>query len=222
MQSSALVLANGTDFCSDWPKMERTSCSHHVLLRLPSSGRARQRRITLTVRASDRPKGRMAPVLAGKVPHFLSSASAARWTQRRNRPASSFSKVVKCPASGIKAIKNSSEKRKRHGAWLGAARAEVAQKPWLKRRPWPSRTGQIPLAANVSTIARWRARPDHGEHSGTQCEHDEHDARAAGSQSEQRCAPFASTSADDCKRLHVPQQPHALGRSLQRTAAAGA
>ncbi len=52
LQSSALVLANGADFCSDYLTMGQASCSHYLPLRLPSSGRARQRTIVLTLAAS--------------------------------------------------------------------------------------------------------------------------------------------------------------------------
>ena len=40
------------------------------------------------------------------------------------------------------------------------------QKPWFKRTSPVVSAQQITLAANVSTIFRWRARPDDGERSG--------------------------------------------------------
>ena len=75
------------------------------------------------------------------------------------------------------------------------------QKPRLKRTT-PRPPGRPPsrLATNVSTILRWQARPDDGEHSGRQREHG---ARPSVSQSEQETSLFASTSRDDGKRLQI-------------------
>ena len=78
--------------------------------------------------------------------------------------------------------------------------------PWLVRnlgyRERSSRlaNGQISLAGNVSTILCWRAQPDDGEHSGR---YFEHAARSIVSECEHESALFASTSADDCKRLQI-------------------
>jgi len=78
LQSSALVLANSADSCSDSLTMGQTSCSHYLPLCSPSSGRARQRRIVLTLAANDRTEVRVTPVLAGKSHIWGSLALAVR------------------------------------------------------------------------------------------------------------------------------------------------
>jgi len=51
-QSSAVVLANRAISCSNYLTMGRASCSHYLPLCSPSSPRARQRRVVLTIRAN--------------------------------------------------------------------------------------------------------------------------------------------------------------------------
>ena len=77
-QSSRLVLANRADSCSGSLTMGRASCSHYLPLCSPSSGRARQRTIVLTLTANGRTEVRMTPALAGKSRVWASLASVAR------------------------------------------------------------------------------------------------------------------------------------------------
>jgi hypothetical protein len=76
-----------------------------------------------------------------------------------------FSELIVRLAFRDAAIENSCENKngpKKRGL---AGRAGDGQKPWLSRTAARRRV-HIPLAGNVSTFLRWRARRDDGEHSG--------------------------------------------------------
>jgi hypothetical protein len=105
-----------------------------------------------------------------------------------------FSKPSACRWFRNKAIKNSFEKL------IGPRWAILSVRALDRQKRWLLRTAKSPLADNVSTFVRWRAERDDGEHSGSYCEHG---IRPIVTESEQEKAVFASTSADDGKRLQL-------------------
>jgi hypothetical protein len=54
----------------------------------------------------------------------------------------------------------------RQKASFGHGLAWIVRNPGYREQPVAVCSLEIPLAANVSTILRWRARPDDGKHSG--------------------------------------------------------
>ena len=81
-------------------------------------------------------------------------------------PAPAFSKAADWLVFRYAAIQNSFENGQEAKSPLSATAWPGSSETLVIENGLAVLHGQIPLAANVSTILRWRARPDDGEHSG--------------------------------------------------------
>ena len=152
-QSSAVALANGADSCSNCLPVARPSCSHYLPLCLPTERGARQQRFLLTLAANEQNRLKTQEISAGV------ACSAVTLRRPSQKPPAGWCFDMRHSRTVLRTIKRPKARFRPRG---GLDR----QKPWLSRRDQPSCDMQIPLAANVSTILRWRAQPDDGEHSG--------------------------------------------------------
>jgi hypothetical protein len=151
-QSSALVLANGADSCSNYLPIGRTSCSHCPPLCLPTERRARQQRILL--------------ILAANKQNRRKRQENIWWRcVQRCYPPFAFSKFVNWLAFRNAAIQNSFENGHEVRSPLWPWRGRDRQKPRLSRTASRLPNAQTVIGSDceheaplASTARRWRAQ----------------------------------------------------------------
>jgi hypothetical protein len=151
--------------------MGRASCSHYLPLCSPSSRRARNRRIVLTLSANDESRARrrghgasLGRHRARRRPAFWAVGKAfvlefrrvgrgvEPWKSRRASRFPAFSKAVRTVVFREVTIENRFENAFRRRNPVRCSRSQPAHKSWLSRRAAPGLRSRIPV--------------------GSQCEHD--------------------------------------------------